>query len=120
MKPGGYQLGNRMVTMALAKREALFRCIADPTRRRILRLLRDGESSVGDLADNFRMSRPAVSKHLRVLESVGLVSVRQEGTSRLLTLDARPLRVVRDWVREYESYWGRTLEDLKQYAEGKR
>jgi DNA-binding transcriptional ArsR family regulator len=106
--------------MGESVREAVFRCIADPTRRRILQLLRNGESSVGDLADNFPISRPAVSKHLRVLESAGLVVARQEGTSRLLRLDARPLRVVRDWLRDYESYWGNTLQDLKWYVEAKR
>jgi DNA-binding transcriptional ArsR family regulator len=102
------------------RREAVFRCIADPTRRRILHLLRAGESSVGELAGNFRMSRPAISKHLRVLESTGLVVARQEGTSRFLTLDARPLRVVQDWLQDYESYWGDTLKDLKRYVETKR
>jgi DNA-binding transcriptional ArsR family regulator len=106
--------------MHQARREAVFRCIADPTRRRILQLLRRGESSVGDLAGNFRMTRPAISKHLRVLESAGLVVARQEGTSRLLTLDARPLRVVHDWVQDYEAYWGETLKDLKRYVETQR
>ncbi len=101
-----------------AKREAVFRCIADPTRRRIIELLRNGDkSSVGDLAAHFRMSRPGISKHLRVLESVGLVVAQQEGTSRLLTLDARPLRVVHDWVQDYEAYWSATLKDLKRYVE---
>lgn len=109
-----------MVTMGESRREAVFRCIADPTRRRILQLLRNGESSVGDLAHNFRISRPAVSKHLRVLESAGLVVARQAGTSRLLTLDARPLRVVHGWLKDYESYWGETLEDLKHYVETRR
>jgi DNA-binding transcriptional ArsR family regulator len=109
-----------MVTMQQTKREAVFRCIADPTRRRILRLLRKGESSVGDLAGNFRMTRPAISKHLRVLESAGLVVARQEGTSRLLTLDARPLRVVHDWLCDYEVYWSETLRDLKRYVETPR
>ena len=66
------------------------------------------------------MSRPAISKHLRVLESAGLVVARQEGTSRILTLDARPLRVVHEWLRDYESYWSETLKDLKHYVEAKR
>ncbi len=120
MKPLGYLICNLMVTMNAARREAVFRCLADPTRRRILQLLREGESSVGDLAGNFRTSRPAISKHLRVLESAGLVVARQEGTSRFLRLDARPLRVVRDWLQDYESYWDETLKDLKRYVETKR
>lgn len=109
-----------MVTIGQRRREAVFRCIADPTRRRILQLLQGGQSSVGNLAENFRMSRPAISKHLRVLESAGLVVARQEGTSRILTLDARPLRVVHEWLRDYESYWSETLKDLKHYVEAKR
>ena len=114
-------IGNPMVTNTASKREAVFRCIADPTRRRILELLRDGRlRSVGNLAANFRMSRPAISKHLRVLQSAGLVMAQQEGTSRLLRLDARPLRAVYDWVQDYESYWRGTLVNLKRYVEAKR
>jgi DNA-binding transcriptional ArsR family regulator len=110
---GQYTFGvGFLVTLNEARREAIFRCLADPTRRRILRLLRDGESSVGDLAGNFRTSRPAISKHLRVLESAGLVVARQEGTSRLFRLDARPLRIVNDWLQDYESYWGEPHLDV--------
>jgi DNA-binding transcriptional ArsR family regulator len=109
-----------MVTMTAARRDTVFRCIADPTRRRILQLLRESERSVGDLAGNFKMSRPAISKHLRVLESAGLVAARQQGTSRLIALDARPLRAVGEWLLDYEEYWGDTLKDLKRYVEAKR
>ena len=58
---------------------------------------------MGDLAGHFRTSRPAISKHLRVLESAGLVVARAQGTSRLCALDARPLRLVGDWLRDYEA-----------------
>ena len=108
-----------MVTNAELRREAVFRCVADPTRRRILALLRDGERSVGELAGHFRASRPAISKHLRVLESAGLVVARRQGTSRLCALDARPLRFVGDWLRDYEALWDANLRNLKRHVEAR-
>ena len=101
-------------------REAVFRAIADPTRREILSLLRGGRLSVGDLAANFRTSRPAISKHLRLLRSVGLVVARREGTARICELNAMPLRAVSDWLRDYETLWGESLRTLKRYVEEER
>jgi DNA-binding transcriptional ArsR family regulator len=83
---------------------AVFRAIADPTRREILGLLRAGPRTVGEIAANFRTSRPAISKHLRVLRSVGLVASRQEGTARVCALNARPLRAVGEWLQDYEAF----------------
>ena len=102
------------------RRDAVFRAVADPTRRRILELLRAREQSVGELAGNFRMSRPAISKHLRLLRSAGLVTTRAEGAAHICALNARPLREVVDWLRDYEAFWGGTLESLKTFMEGKR
>ena len=106
-----------MATISRAQRDAVFRALADPTRREILRLLRDGRSTVGTLAGNFRQSRPAISKHLRLLRSAGLVSARRQGTARLCTLNATPLRAVDQWLREYEAFWGGTLRRLKKHLE---
>lgn len=100
-----------------AAREAVFRALADPTRRDILRLLRGTRRSVNDIAANFRMSRPAVSKHLRQLRDAGLVTARQEGVTVMCELDARPLRLIRDWLREYEAFWTESLDNLKAYVE---
>lgn len=109
-----------MVTLSPAARHnAVFRAIADPTRRAILRLLRDGECSVGDLAANFKQSRPAISKHLRLLRSAGLVVTRERGTSRICELNARPLRAVNDWLGDYEALWSGSLRQLKRYIEAK-
>jgi DNA-binding transcriptional ArsR family regulator len=96
---------------------AVFRAIADPTRREILGLLRAGPRTVGEIAANFRTSRPAISKHLRVLRSVGLVASRQEGTARVCALNARPLRAVGEWLQDYEAFWGDSLRRLKRYVE---
>jgi DNA-binding transcriptional ArsR family regulator len=99
---------------------AVFRAIADPTRREILGLLRGGRQTVGEIAGNFRMSRPAISEHLRLLRSAGLVDSRQEGTSRLCGLNAKPLLAVNDWLHDYESFWSESLQSLKKHLEEKR
>jgi DNA-binding transcriptional ArsR family regulator len=106
-----------MVTLNRKHREAVFRAIADPTRRRILALLRGRRRTVGEIAANFRSSRPAISKHLRLLHSVGLVVMKQEGTSRICQLDARPLRAVGDWLGDYQAFWGESLHALKRHIE---
>src|ERR1700738_3020652 len=90
--------------------DAIFRAIADPTRREILGLLRSGQQTVGEIAGNFRMSRPAISKHLRLLRAAGLVVTRQEGTSRHCGLNAEPLRAINDWLQDYERFWSESLQ----------
>ncbi|MES2960724.1 MAG: metalloregulator ArsR/SmtB family transcription factor [Pseudomonadota bacterium] len=80
--------------------------LADPTREAIVRLLLDGERSVGELAERLPVSRPAVSKHLRVLEGAGLAVVRAEGTRRVYTLDPATLGALRD---ELDHMWQRAL-----------
>src|SRR5260370_27975114 len=95
----------------------VFRAIADPTRREILGILRVGQRTVGEIAENFRMSRPAVSKHLRLLRSAGLVTTRQEGTSRLCGFNAKPLRAGNDWVQDYAVFWGDALQAWNVYKE---
>ncbi|HEX3397756.1 MAG TPA: metalloregulator ArsR/SmtB family transcription factor, partial [Steroidobacteraceae bacterium] len=83
-------------------------------------LLREGPRAVGEIAGNFRTSRPAISKHLRVLEAAGLVVARQRGTARICELNARPLRKVNDWLSDYRTFWNQTLRDLKGYIEEDR
>ena len=109
-----------MVTLKRKRPEAVFRAIADPTRREILGMLRRRSCSVGEIAANFRTSRPAISKHLRMLRAVGLVATTQRGTARICALNAEPLRAVSDWVGDYEAYWGKTLQSLKRYVEDER
>src|ERR1700693_1967290 len=106
---------NQMVTAQPTRRDAVFRAIADPTRREILSLLRGGPHTVGEIAGNFRTSRPAISKHLRLLRSAGLVVTRKDGTARICRLNAKPLRAVSTWLREYEAFWGESLRSLKNY-----
>ena len=103
-----------MVTINRRRHEAVFRAIADPTRREILGMLRARPHSVREIAANFCTSRPAISKHLRLLRTVGLVATTQSGTARICALNAEPLRAVSDWVSDYEAYWGKTLQSLKR------
>ena len=96
---------------------AVFRAIADPTRREILRLLRQERRTVGEIAANFRTSRPAISKHLRLLRSAGLVAIEKQGAAHICRLNPRPLRAVNSWLRDYEALWSASLRNLKGYIE---
>jgi DNA-binding transcriptional ArsR family regulator len=91
---------------------AVYAAIADPTRRRILELLTEGERSAGELAAEFAISRPGVSRHLRVLREAGLVRSRGAGQQRMYVLDAAPLAGVADWLRRYEAFWPQRLDAL--------
>ena len=102
-----------MVTQA----RAVYSAISDPTRRSILDALRRGERSAGEIAELFPVSRPAVSRHLRVLRGAGLLLERREAQSRIYSLNAKPLREVELWLQHYRVFWGATLHDLKRYAE---
>jgi DNA-binding transcriptional ArsR family regulator len=106
-----------MIILKPKQRDGIFRAIADPTRREILGLLRLRKHTVSELAGNFRTSRPAISKHLRLLRRVGLVVTKNEGTTRICQLNAKPLRVVDDWLRDYQELWAQSLTSLKRYVE---
>ena len=90
--------------------------LSDPTRRHIFEQLKAGPRSVGDLAADLPVSRPAVSQHLRVLENVGLVTHRRNGTRHLYELDAAGVAVLRNWV---DGFWTEALARFKQVAERK-
>jgi DNA-binding transcriptional ArsR family regulator len=95
--------------------------MADPTRRELLRLLIDGELSAGELAGRFPVSRPAISRHLRVLREAGLVRARTDGKRRLYALDPRPLRELDDWLEPYRDLWAHRLDALDtEIARGRR
>ena len=87
--------------------------LADPTRRRIVELLADGERSAGSLAGEFSTTRPAVSRHLRVLRESGLVRTRGVGTSRLYSLDPGPLQELDAWLERYRGFWSQRLDALE-------
>ena len=95
----------------------VFRAIADPTRRAILDRLRDGPTAVNVLAADFSQSRPAISKHLRVLREARLVSEERSGRERLYALRPAPLRQVQSWIEGYRTFWQTSLDNLKRYLE---
>jgi DNA-binding transcriptional ArsR family regulator len=94
--------------------QAVATAVADPIRRRVLELVRDRELPAGELAAQFAVSRPAVSRHLRVLREAGLVHERREGRLRLYRADPAPLGELRSWL---ESYWDERLDALRALAE---
>ena len=106
--------------MATAVRIDVFKAIADPTRRGILDRLRAGPAPVNALAEDFSQSRPAISKHLRVLREASLVSEQRSGRERLYQLNARQLQPVASWVEGYRAMWLDNLNGLKRYLEGEK
>ncbi|MGD0736927.1 MAG: metalloregulator ArsR/SmtB family transcription factor [Terracidiphilus sp.] len=104
-------------TVSSAPTPNVYRAIADPTRRAILDRLRAGPMHVNALAADFRQSRPAVSKHLRVLRAARLVAERRSGRERHYSLEPKPLRDVARWVEEYRVFWKTSLNSLKRYLE---
>jgi DNA-binding transcriptional ArsR family regulator len=94
-----------------------FRAIADPTRRAILDRLRRGPAPVNELAAKFLQSRPAISKHLRVLRVAGIVREDRVGRERLYRLQPERLLEVASWIGEYATFWQRSLTNLKRHLE---
>ena len=89
-----------------------FAALADPTRREIVELLAGGERSAGEIAGQFPMSRPGISRHLRVLREHGLVRFREQGQRRLYSLDAGPLAELDEWLERYRRFWTNRLDAL--------
>jgi DNA-binding transcriptional ArsR family regulator len=94
-----------------------FEVLAEPSRRRILDLLREGERSVGDLVALIGLSQPGVSKHLRVLREAGLVRVRVDAQRRLYGVRAEPLAEVDEWLEPYRRLWARQLDALERHLD---
>ena len=92
-----------------------FAALADPTRRAILGRLATGEASVGELSQPFRMSQPAISKHLKVLERAGLIAKSREAQWRLCRLEGAPLRDVADWMEPYRRFWDESFRGLDDH-----
>jgi DNA-binding transcriptional ArsR family regulator len=90
----------------------VFEALADPTRRRLLELLAAGERSAGELAGEFAISRPGVSRHLRVLRDAGLVRERGDGRRRLYSVDPAPLAEVDAWLERWRGFWDQRLDAL--------
>lgn len=98
--------------MAGDQLSVVFGALADPTRRAILARLAEGDANVAELAAPFRVSQPAISRHLKVLEQAGLISRRRQATARLSHLEAAPLREATVWLARYREYWDESYDRL--------
>jgi len=105
---------NRSVTYSS---EATFQALADPTRRAVLDLLRRGSQPAGEIAGAFPVSRPAISKHLRLLRRARLVREHREGRHRVYQLNPEPLRAIDSWLDQYRTFWKMNLTSLKTFVE---
>ena len=92
--------------------DAVFAALADPTRRAILSRLADGQASVNEIAAPFKMSQPAVSRHLKVLERAGLIERDVDGQRRPARLKAEKMVVAVDWLTEFRVFWGTSFDQL--------
>ena len=108
-----------MVTYQPPSAHDVYAAVADPTRRAILDRLSRGEQPVTRIALDFPMSRPAISKHLRVLRDASLVTERRDGRNRVYRLNPTPLKQIDKWLEQYRSFWEANLQSLKQFVESK-
>jgi len=107
-------MGHRSVTYSS---EATFQALSDPTRRAVLDLLRAGSQPAGRIASAFPVSRPAISRHLRLLRRAHLVEERRQGRHRVYQLNPEPLKAVDSWLDHYRVFWERSLNNLKAFVE---
>jgi DNA-binding transcriptional ArsR family regulator len=100
-------------------RRDVFQAIADPTRRTIIDMLAQKRSTLSEVADNFDMSLPAISKHMKILAECGLVTIEQEGRERYCEAKLEKLAEVSNWVNTYQTFWNERLSSLKTFMEKK-
>lgn len=98
-------------------RRDVFQAIADPTRREIVNLLAHKSMNLNSVAENFDISRPAISKHIKILTECGLIVIRQEGRDRYCEARLKKLNEVAEWVEQYKSFWNKKLDSLESYLE---
>ncbi|NML23752.1 winged helix-turn-helix transcriptional regulator [Pseudoflavitalea sp. G-6-1-2] len=96
-------------------RRDVFQAIADPTRRQILELLASQQLTLNGVAAYFDMSRPAISKHIRILTECGLVTIQQQGRERYCQGELNKLKEVADWLKPYQQFWNTKLDALEKF-----
>lgn len=96
-----------------------FQVIGDPSRRRMLMLLSENSLSINSLADNFDMSRPAVSKHLKILETAGFISIQDIGRERYCTLKKDGFEEIQAWIARFDEFWASKLKKLETLLNNK-
>ena len=98
-------------------RRDVFQAIADPTRREIIRVVAIKSMNLNAVSEHFDISRPAISKHIKILTECGLISIRTEGRERICEAKLSNLRQVSEWVEEYKSFWSDKLDALGHFLE---
>ena len=98
-------------------RRDVFQAIADPTRRQIINMIAQRSLHLNSVAEKFEMSRPAISKHIKILTECGLISIRQDGRHRYCEAKLEKLNEVSDWVEQYRKFWTQKLDALETYLE---
>ena len=98
-------------------RRDVFQAIADPTRRAIINMVSQQSLNLNAVADNFDMSRPAISKHIKILTECGLIAIRQQGRERFCEAKLNKLNEVSDWVEQYRQFWNNKLDSLEKYLD---
>lgn len=96
-------------------RRDVFQAIADPTRREIIHLLSTETLNLNAVSDKFEISRPAISKHIKILTECGLITIRQEGRERFCEANLKSLNEVANWVEQYNAFWNKKLDALGQH-----
>jgi DNA-binding transcriptional ArsR family regulator len=96
-------------------RRDVFQAIADPTRREIINIVTRNSVNLNAVAENFKISRPAISKHIRILVECGLISIRQEGRERYCEANLGSLEDVAKWIDQYRAFWNKKLNALENF-----
>ncbi len=96
-------------------RRDVFQAIADPTRRQIINLIAHNTLNLNKVAEQFEVSRPAISKHIKILEECGLLNIKQVGRERFCEANLESLNEVSDWIEQYKAMWNKKLDALEQY-----
>ena len=101
--------------MSTTTLDETFGALSDPTRRAIVQELLSGEAALSDLAEPFNMTQTAVSKHVRILNRAGLVTVQKRGRTRYCSLNTAPMKAASDWLADYQSFWTEQFDNLATY-----
>lgn len=103
--------------MSLEARRDVFQAIADPTRRQIINLIATKSMNLNAIAENFDMSRPAISQHIKILTECGMIVIKQQGRERYCEAKLDTLREVTDWVDQYRQFWNKKFNSLDTYLD---
>jgi DNA-binding transcriptional ArsR family regulator len=98
----------------------VFQVIADPSRRQILQLLTKNRHNINHLSENFEMSRPAVSKHIKILQTAGFVSIQEIGRERYCVLNQDGFNEIRNWIDHFDKFWNSKLKNLETILKSKK